>query len=374
MIGSAMAGTVPPADRGQTGRSMCDCLVALPGSTAGGATLFGKNSDRPPDELQVLERYPADRRAEPVRATHLEVDPGDGETIGLIGSRPWWMWGLEHGVNEAGVAIGNETIYTTEDPRPYPPALTGMDLVRLGLERATTAADAVGVITALLERYGQGGTGHLGKVRPYWSSFLIADPTDAWVVETSASTWAAERVTATRAISNRTTIPGFDAAHRHPRQPVETLVDPRLDASRAVLARAEAGGAPLTVADLQRHLRSHAGGDDGWTVCMHVDGVEATTASLVAELRPSDAPEGPAPARFLLGSPCTSIYVPLFVHRPLGVPVRWDRLARLDRLGPEARPALDALEASLEDDARDDDDWSFEAWRRVDRTLAELGG
>jgi hypothetical protein len=365
MIGSDMAGTVAADPSSQSGRPLCDCLVALPGSTAGGATLFGKNSDRPPDELQVLERYPADRRAEPVRATHIEVDPGDHETIGLIGSRPWWMWGLEHGVNEAGVAIGNETIYTTEDPRPYPPALTGMDLVRLGLERATTAADAVATITDLLERYGQGGTGHLGKERPYWSSFLIADPSDAWVVETSARTWAAEQVDATRAISNRTTIPTFDAEHRHPRQPVETLVDPRLDASRALLA----GGTPLAVAAVQRHLRSHAGGDDGWTVCMHVDGVEATTASLVAELRPG----GTAPARFLLGSPCTSIYVPLFVHRPLGVPVRWDRLARLDRLGPEARPVLDALEASLEDDARDDDDWSFEAWRRVDRTLAELG-
>lgn len=349
---------------------MCDCLVALADATAAGATLFAKNSDRPPDEPQVLERYPAGRRAEPVRATHIEVDPGDGETIGLVGSRPWWMWGLEHGVNEARVAIGNETIYTTDDPRPYPPALTGMDLVRLGLERAATASAAVAVIVDLLERYGQGGSGHVGRDRPYWSSFLVADPSDAWVVETSARTWAAEQVADVRAISNRTTIPSFDAAHRHPRQPVGTLVDPRLDASRRVLAEAQAGR-PLRLTDVRAHLRSHVGGDGGWTVCMHVDGVEATTASVMAELRPSVAP--PAPARFLLGSPCTSVYVPLFVHRPLGVPVRWDRLASLGRRGPEARPALDALEASLEDDARDDDEWSFEAWRRVDRTLADLG-
>ena len=339
---------------------MCDCLVGLPPATADGVTLFAKNSDRPPGESQVLERYPATRRAEPIRATHIEVDAGDGETIGLIGSRPWWMWGLEHGVNEAGVAIGNETIYTTLDPRPFPPALTGMDLVRLGLERATTAKDAVEVIAQLLERYGQGGTGHLGKERPYWSSFLVADAGDAWVVETSGTTWEAEHVGQRRAISNRTTIPTFDAAHRHPRQPVETLVDPRLRASQAVL-----DGGDLTVDALKAHLRSHDGGRDGWTVCMHVDGVESTTASMIAALGTD-----PTPTRFLLGSPCSSVYVPLFVHRPLGMPVRWDRLAALSAAD---RPALDELEAGLDADVRDDEDWAFEAWRRVDRTLAALG-
>ncbi|MDQ3107434.1 MAG: C69 family dipeptidase, partial [Actinomycetota bacterium] len=272
------------------------------------------------------------------------------------------MWGVEHGVNEAGVAIGNETIYTTLDPRPFPPALTGMDLVRLGLERGATARDALDAMTGLLERYGQGGTGHLGSERPYWSSFLVADPSEAWVLETSGRQWEAEQVDTVRAISNRTTIPSFDAAHRHPRQPVTTLVDPRWVASRRVLATA-----PVSVADLISHLRSHAGGDDGWTICMHVEGVEVTTAAMVAEL---GAPAEPArPTRFLLGSPCSSVFVPLFVHRPLGLPVRWDRLARLT---PAARSALDALERDLEADARDDDDWAFEAWRRVDRVLATL--
>ena len=85
----------------------------------------------------------------------------------------------------------------------------------------------------------------------------------------------------TRAISNRTTIAAFDTAHRHPRQPVTTLVDPRLRASRAVLARE-----PVTVAMLEAHLRAHVGGANGWTICMHVAGIEATTAAIVAELSP----------------------------------------------------------------------------------------
>jgi hypothetical protein len=174
-----------------------------------------------------------------------------------------------------------------------------MDLVRLALERVATASDATEVIGTLLERHGQGGTGHDGVDRPYWSSFLVADPHQAFVVETSGSEVAVERVTRSWATSNRTTIPAFDAAHRHPRQPVERLVDGRLAASRALLA-----AEPVTVDGLMSHLRSHVGGEDGYTICMHVPGIEATTASMVAEL-PSN---GPPHAWFLTGAPCTSAY------------------------------------------------------------------
>ncbi|HEX9260279.1 MAG TPA: C69 family dipeptidase, partial [Acidimicrobiales bacterium] len=247
---------------------MCDCLVALRPAAAP-VTLFAKNSDRPPAEPQDLIWIAPRRDERAVRVTHIEIAPHGDPTLGILGSQPRWCWGLEHGVNEAGVAAGNEAIYTTLDPRGAPPALIGMDLVRLALERATTAQEAVAVITDLLEQHGQGGTGHFDADRPYWSSFLVADPNDAWVVETSGREWAAERVPSVRAISNRTTIPAFDAAHRHPRQPVATLVDPRLDASKAVLAQP-----PVTVDALKTHLRSHAQ-PNGWSVCMHVGGVEA---------------------------------------------------------------------------------------------------
>jgi secernin len=36
---------------------------------------------------------------------------------------------------------------------------TGMDLLRLGLERGRTAKQAVEIITSLIERYGQFGSG-----------------------------------------------------------------------------------------------------------------------------------------------------------------------------------------------------------------------
>jgi len=284
---------------------MCDSLVALGQAAVTGVTLFAKNSDRPPTEQQSIE-WTLPRVERTTRVTHIEVEAGVGATRRAIISRPQWCWGAEHGVNEAGVAIGNHTIYTTLDPRPFAPALIGMDLVRLGLERADDAARAVEVITALLERYGQGGSGHDtagGPPRPYWSSFLVADPAQAFVLETSGSTWMVEPVRDVAAMSNRTCIAAFDAAHRHPRQPVATLVDPRLHASRRVLSEQ-----PVTFDAIAAHLRSHDScSEPGWSVCMHVDGVEETTSSMIAELPVHSAPT----AWMLTGSPCRSDYEPI---------------------------------------------------------------
>jgi hypothetical protein len=241
-----------------------------------------------------------------------------------------------------------------------------MDLVRLALERSASAAEAVTTITTLLARHGQGGSGHRDTERPYWSSFLVADHSEGFVIETSGTTWMAEPVVATRAISNRTTIPAFDAAHRHARQPVATLVDPRLDASRSLLA----GREPISVAALRRHLRSHVGGDGGWTVCMHVDGVEATTSSMVASL--PDPLQGPPLARFLLGSPCRSVYVPLYVGEPFDGLPSWERFASLT---DAARADLDALEGELDRGvcSADGHGWNNQACHLVAAALDRLG-
>ena len=284
---------------------MCDCLVALRANTLDGVTLFAKNSDRPATERQDFVWNPSRVDEGPVRTTYTEIEPHDGPTIACVMSVPTWCWGAEHGVNEAGVAIGNETIYTTDDPRGVPDALIGMDIVRIVLERCGTADEAVLMIRDMIARHGQGGSGHDTshgeRPRPYWSSFLVADRDGAHVVETSARTVESMRVEDTWAISNRTTIPAFDVAHRHPKQPVHLLVDPRLDASRGVLAE----GA-TSVPRLKEHLASHVGGGDGWTVCMHAghDGVvvESTTASMIVEL--NDDPV----VHWAQGSPCVTPY------------------------------------------------------------------
>lgn len=337
---------------------MCDTLCALPPATISGVTVFAKNSDRPPTEPQDLEWHPPRRDDRPVQTTYTEVDPCAYPTYGVLGSRPRWMWGMEHGVNEAGLAVGNEAVWTTLDPHRFAPALVGMDLVRLALERAGDAASGVEVITGLLERHGQGGGGHEGGEQPYWSSFLLADPARAFVVETSGTHFAVEEVTGARAISNRTTIADFDAEHGLRSELIDALVDPRLAASERVLRR------PASVEGMKTHLRSHAGGADGWTICMHAE--EATTAGMVVAL----TPEAPRVAHVVLGQPCRSIFVPVVVGQPLGQVPAWERFASLPA-GDHDR--LRSLEDQLAAEVRTDADWNVEAFGRVGALLDDLG-
>jgi secernin len=395
---------------------VCDTLCVI----GPDHTLFGKNSDRPVAEPQVAEFHPGRATGNRLRTTYIEIE--DSGAAALLGSRPTWMWGFEHGVNEHRVAIGNEKLYTVDDPRATDPALVGMDLVRLGLERSTDADAAVAVMTELLERHGQGGSGEADHDEPYFSSFLVADPGAAWVLETSGRTWAARRVDDGAAISNRITLesdwtrastdlaPGVDFDRwRDPAVPT-AIADHRLAATRQCVAT---GASALTPGDVVATLRHHGerpwgapgadpedvspppdGVSEDWsgiTVCMHVRDYQATSASMVAELsRDSDVPMR---AWVALGSPCASVYVPVFppaqLPRELGEPATWDRFTALrsrveGKQGAselaEIRSVLAPLEGELweEADACAGDPGQQErfvasAWPRVEAALAQLG-
>ena len=135
---------------------MCDTFVVLPGITADGS-MFGKNSNREPNEAQSLEHHPAAIHSsdEKVKCTYIEI-PQVKETYAVLLSRPFWMWGAEMGANEKGVVIGNEAVWSRL-PVQKESRLIGMDLLRLALERSATAGDALGTIIQLLADHGQGG-------------------------------------------------------------------------------------------------------------------------------------------------------------------------------------------------------------------------
>lgn len=130
---------------------MCDTLVSL---TADGV-LLAKNSDRDVNEPQVLRFHPAAEHPPDAEvATTWSSIAQVRRTHAVLLSQPWWMWGAEIGTNEHGVSIGNEAVFTRRTGDPGDGTLLGMDLLRLALERATTAADAVELIVSLLEEHG----------------------------------------------------------------------------------------------------------------------------------------------------------------------------------------------------------------------------
>jgi secernin len=194
---------------------MCDTFIALQNVTSDGSIIFGKNSDREPNEAQILEFHPPKEHSgnEKIRCTYLEI-PQVKKTCAVLLSRPFWMWGAEMGANEKGVVIGNEAVWT-RIPLKKNGGLTGMDLLRLALERSLTATSALETIIQLLADHGQGGIcGYEDKGMVYHNSFIIADPQEAWVLETAGPLWAALKVKDIYSISNGLTIgEEFDECH-----------------------------------------------------------------------------------------------------------------------------------------------------------------
>ncbi len=300
---------------------MCDTLVIV----EPGRILFAKNSDRNPNEAQVLEWHPPRTHpsGESVRCTWLEI-PQARETHAVLLSRPFWMWGAEMGANEHGVVIGNEAVFTRQ---PYARSgLTGMDLLRLALERADTAETACTRITELIAAHGQGGA--CDQHNPnllYHNSFIVADPGNAFVLETAGKYWAVQRITGIRAISNALTLPGFAEEH-------SDTVKTSIACGRRRRPRAETLAQNVrTARDLFQILRDHGADSEEpryrflnggmHALCMHAGGVAAnaqTTASWVSELTPNRIRHWATAT----AAPCLSLFKPVSVERPvdLGVP------------------------------------------------------
>ena len=183
----------------------CDTMVVTRAASAKKRNIFGKNSDRDAAEAQLIEYYPpADHSiGEKLKCTYITIDQVP-HTYGMIGSRPWWIWGFEMGTNECGVTIGNEAEWSNV-PVPEEEALLGMDLLRLGLERGSTAREALAVIIDLLEKYGQGGAcrfGSTAKDSGYHNAFMLMDKDEAYLLETVSRHWAWKKIEGARSISN----------------------------------------------------------------------------------------------------------------------------------------------------------------------------
>ena len=316
---------------------MCDTMVAPAETARDKYAIFAKNSDRDTNEPQYFTYLPAADHAPgaKVKCTHIEIDQA-AHTHALILSKPSWIWGGEMGVNEFGVVIGNEAIWSR---MPYgDKALIGMDSLRLALERGDSAAAAADVLIDLLARYGQGGNCSFEGEFHYHNSYLISDPRESFVLETAGPFWALERVSGLRTISNVMSVSKYERIH--PEAVAYALAqgwcekEEDFDFSLAFLDqfrrtglgatfRARCTGRVLhsdagrvTVETMKRALRSH-NGNDPWTAsassapCMHAKepGDSQSTASLIAVLPTS----GPAALWGTgMSTPCIAPFKPFW--------------------------------------------------------------
>jgi secernin len=295
---------------------MCDTQVLV----GADAVWFAKNSDREPGEPQPVVRHASVRgdTAASVRVTYLEI-PQVPDRHAVILSKPAWCWGAEMGVNECGVAIGNEAIFSRHISTT--PALLGMDLVRLGLERAASAREAVDVMKALLQEHGQGGpAGHRDKGFCYDNSYIVADAREAWLLETAGREWCEKRITTHGAISNRLTLGAFARRNDTRLMPFFAGAAQRRETSMRCLAES-AGG---SFARFARHLRMHHADNEDPSrgsnrdVCMHAAGFirrHQTTGSMIAKLSAA----GQQLVFTGTSAPCLSIFRPAGFDGPYSV-------------------------------------------------------
>lgn len=322
----------------------CDLVVALGRATADGRTLFGQNSNLRAGQCLALCR--ADGRAfvagEKVATPHVEL-PQVRQTYTVLASRGEGAWGYHHGVNEHQLAAGCTPL--PSKMRTAHGHLGGPDLVRLVLERCRAATQAMQLLVELIERHGQedvdGACGH---------AFMIADPAEAFVVETLGRHWVCQSVHTVRAVGGTCSV-GQDWG-RISRGLAGFAIDQgwwpadgsKLDFARAVNEAAAVGvsgarrrtraqtlleqqSGHIDPSFLRRLLGDHEEGtgfdadaqaEAGEThLCRHARAAAGlqTAGSLVAQLAPS-AEQVPV-IWYAFGPPCSAIYFPVFLDGEL---------------------------------------------------------
>ncbi len=330
---------------------MCDTGYVSPAASRSGLGLFGKNSDRKPEEPQhfllVGRRTPSTESR--ISGGRILPVPDAGFPCAL--SVPSWIWGAEMGVNGYGVAIGNEAVFGREAVDKN--GVLGMDILRLALQSSRTAAEAADFIVAFIEKWGQGGNGaYKGKLY-YQNSFLIADSSHGLILETMGRRWVLRKAGASASISNAYTVrTDFDRADpltREALSPPQKGRGPRDRGWKGLVENRfysffsrgdtrcrfsgsylESRAGSITAQTLFSLLREHntfsparPNRRNMESLCVHGGGLlnNATTASMVVEYLAPDPGRQPGPASpvavvWYTGTsyPCISLYKPIILE------------------------------------------------------------
>jgi len=79
----------------------------------------------------------------------------------------------------------------------------GMDYLRMALEQASTAFEAMNIIIESTLSFGQGGDGGYEHPLFYHNSYLLVDPKEAYVLETVGKYYAFKKLQGSYNISNK---------------------------------------------------------------------------------------------------------------------------------------------------------------------------
>lgn len=344
---------------------MCDTFYAGPGVCSDGLSWFAKNSDRNPEEPQALCLIEHRPFSEATRVGE-RVLPFPDKGFAFLLSKPSWMAGGEMGINARGVAIGNEAVFSRFAAAKD--GILGMEILRAALASSESAEEARDAICGITESLEQGGNGAYKGTLRYCNSYIVADPGEAYVVETAGRRWAWRKVEETAAISNAYSIESdykrLDAETRKEIAPVDTRsfctdaadagrcgvrgpwrshVEDRLrlrftkgdERRAAVLEALGSSKGAIGFETVLGALRSHGSFDPSHassffslrhmsSVCMHAGGLlnNATTASMAVAY--GGSPGGAARALvWFTGTsyPCLSIYKPILLTHDGFVPL-----------------------------------------------------
>ncbi|HIH98442.1 MAG TPA: hypothetical protein HA346_05515 [Thermoplasmata archaeon] len=320
------------------GSKECTTLVLLPDSTADGNIIIGKNRDL--NESACQHVVIQERENHPLGSTikcRWEEIPQAKQTYRWIGSKTWDSWGIGMGVNEYSVAIAiNDASTNIREKSQSERGLGGDEIARLVLERCRNAEGGVGLIGRLVDSYGH-DEDSVGQI------YVLADPTEAWIVEGTTSHWVAERVEQeVEARANQFQIGGeWDLGSNDIAEYAtdHAWADPHADFSFAeaytenwplnhsknryerAIQLLEQDRGKLVVEDLMQVFRDHYEGTEHYEFPPHYFSsylnrsicVNYTASSWIIELR-KDYPKGIAAQIWIcLSSPCTSVYTPFYL-------------------------------------------------------------
>lgn len=188
-----------------------------------------------------------------------------------------------------------------------------MDLVRLGLERSSSAKEALNVIIELLERYGQGGNCGYNKESYYDNSFLIMDRRELYILETVGKKYAVKNKSVA-SISNCLSIRNADIYNdvknfkkKYKDRPHKSGEYRRkLTYRKLIFANKKE--------DFFRIMRSHSKNKKNDSICMH--GEYETANSMVVVLKEK-------PEIYFTGcpNPCKSEYIKYIFGEKIVYPI-----------------------------------------------------